>query len=141
MPVTVSYAVWVVIVFLTLGLQACKSLDRADLVGDYVAEYSFGTDRLKLRSDGTYLQEIVVRGDPEKALQSGKWEYDSKSRGPVDHGTILLYGCLGLTDGAGAKRGDYRQPSSICSYPVERESILAGRLQLASNEEHPHRRQ
>ncbi|MBX3235017.1 MAG: hypothetical protein KF814_02595 [Nitrospiraceae bacterium] len=55
--------------------------DQEEIPGTYVAEYEFGTDSLVLKSDGTYAQEIKVKGRAEPLRVTGTWKYDqSESR-------------------------------------------------------------
>ena len=52
-----------------------------EIPGTYVAKFDFGTDTLKLESDGTYIQEIKVKGRSDVLRASGTWRYDQgKSR-------------------------------------------------------------
>lgn len=50
--------------------------DPEEIPGTYVAEYEFGTDRLAVKSDGTYTQEIKAKGRSEPLRTSGNWKYD-----------------------------------------------------------------
>jgi hypothetical protein len=47
-----------------------------EIPGTYRAEYDFGTDSLSLKSDGTCVQEIRVKGRSEVLRAFGTWIYN-----------------------------------------------------------------
>ena len=63
--------------------------DSEEIPGTYVAEYGFGTDSLTLNSDGSYTQEIKVKGRSEPLRASGTWKYD-KNESRVNFSDVYL---------------------------------------------------
>lgn len=64
------------IAFVVLTSGCLFPPNEKEIPGIYVAEYGFGTDSLSLEADGTYTQEIRVKGRLEVLRASGIWEYD-----------------------------------------------------------------
>lgn len=59
---------------LLLVTANCRAPSRSELVGSYKIRYSYGSEELQLRDDGTYVQVVSLdRGG--RASNSGKWEY------------------------------------------------------------------
>ena len=63
-----------------LGLFAIPgcfyAMDNQEVEGSYIAEYEFGTDRLEIKPDGTYTQEIKLKADRTVLRGGGRWKYD-----------------------------------------------------------------
>lgn len=126
---------------LTLLQPACSPPPTpADLPGEYVAYYPFGTARISLRADGTFRQEIARRGHDGTAVATGKWEYEL-SGNRIDLGRVYLYGCMTFADGSGGMRPNYREVSSFCGFPLERENLIGLRLQLFADDEHAYKKE
>ena len=81
-----SWSLYLLHLVASIGLMAIVSgcvlhPDQEEIIGIYIAEYGFGTDSLTLKPDGSYTQEIKVKGRPELLRASGTWKYDqTKSR-------------------------------------------------------------
>jgi hypothetical protein len=89
--------------------------DRDELLGTYVAEYEFGIDKLELKSDGTYTQEVTLQEEGKTIRGDGRWTYD-QARHYIDLEDIYV-----LSDGYGKKSNDYKNlPRGLASYPSER---------------------
>jgi len=106
--------------------------DRDELFGTYVAEYEFGIDELKLKSDGTFTQEITLKEGGKVIRGDGRWTYD-QARHYVDFEDIYV-----LSDGYGNKSSDYKNlPRGLASYPPER-YFWSRRLRLGPDEGTPY---
>ena len=71
--------------------------DRSDLVGVYVAKYPSGTETLTLRPDGTFLQEVTLKGPQGSTPITGvgSWAWDESAQ------RLRLDNCWGVNDGFG----------------------------------------
>ena len=126
---------------LTLLQPACSPpQSAADVQGAYVANYAFGTDRIILRADGTFRQEIAVRSQQDTAVATGTWEYELTGH-RVALGKVYLHGCMTFADGFGRMRPNYRELVPFCAYPLERENFVGPRMQLFADEEHAYKRE
>ena len=106
--------------------------DRDELIGTYVAEYTFGTDKLELKSDGTYAQEITLKEERKVLRGDGRWTYD-QTRNYIDFEDLYV-----LSDGYGNKAPDYKNhPRGLASYPPER-YFWSRRLRLGPDEGTPY---
>jgi hypothetical protein len=117
-----------------MALSSCflGRATREELVGSYVAVYSFGQTRLHLEPDGRFQQELTV-GD-RTLHQSGTWTYDAEGR------WLTLDEALFPDDGYGNPRpdDDMNHPG-LGVYPVERG--LFGRIRLGPDEGAPYRKE
>jgi hypothetical protein len=106
-----------VVYMLVLGtMTACTyPRDATELYGTYVAEYPFGKDRLTLKSNAEYLQEVTIAGKPGVATVTGQWWYDTATH------YLHIENALVVADGFGNLRADYDRPSvGDTILPVER---------------------
>ena len=109
--------------------------DRDELIGTYVAEYTFGTDTLELKSDGTYTQEITLKEERKVLRGDGRWTYDQTSH------YIRFEDLYVLSDGYGNKHDDYKNhPRGLASLPPER-YFWSRRLRLGPDEGAPYNKQ
>ena len=59
---------------LILVLPACSlQVAESDVPGVYVAHFKSGTEKLQLRQDGSFVQEVLVGGVETRNV--GTWEY------------------------------------------------------------------
>ncbi len=70
-----------------------KQLERSDLVGTYVVNYSHGTETLILKQDGSYEQDYMGK-DGKKLANTGTWE----TTGP-SYGNVSLFNAMEFDDG------------------------------------------
>lgn len=118
-----------------LNAGCLYAADKDELLGTYVAEYEFGTDKLELRSDGTYTQEITLKEGEKVIRGDGKWSYD-RSRHYIDFEDLYV-----LSDGYGKKSDAYENlPRGPASYPVAR-YFWSRRLRLGPDEGTPYNKQ
>ena len=88
----------------SLLIASCSRPDRDELYGEYVAEYSFGTQRLILRQDGTYTQVVHVNDVADSIVHSGVWEYWE------EFWDVALVDGLHIQDAWGGLAGGYQTP-------------------------------
>lgn len=106
--------------------------DRDELIGSYVAEYTFGTDKLELKSDGTYTQEITLKEERKVIRGDGRWTYD-RTRQYIDFEDLYV-----LSDGYGNKNDAYKNlPRGLASLPPVR-YFWSRRLRLGPDEGTPY---
>lgn len=122
-----------------LGLIAIPgcfyATDKQEVEGAYIAEYKFGTDRLELKPDGTYTQEITLKDEGIVLRGGGGWEYDEVTH-RVDFEDLYV-----LSDGYGNRADGYEsRPRGIGSFPVER-YFWSRRLRLGPDEGTPYNKQ
>jgi len=68
------------------------SVPTEKLYGTYVSSYPFGTETLRLNSDGTFVQTAAIK-EAKPVTVRGTWEFDpGESR-------ITLHGSLIVSDG------------------------------------------
>jgi hypothetical protein len=130
-----------VISILGLVVSCTNTLDPADIPGEYVATYSFGTDRIVLLDDGRYTQEVAIPEQKVRVFREGHWQRDPPET-PLGHGSVRLGGCVRAADGFGKKRERVSEPM-LCVFPIERDWYVSGRLRLmsAASAEHMHLKQ
>ena len=127
--------VWSLCLAFPLLLSACVRLnvDLSELYGTYLAEYSFGTEKIMLRENGDYVQEVTIISLNKTITHSGEWSYDP------DTERVNLKRCLSVNDGFGRLRDRYSTPlEGGCSLPVERRFFLFGQLRLGPDEGNPY---
>jgi YD repeat-containing protein len=102
--------------------------DRSDLVGVYERKYPSGTERLELREDGTFLQEVILK-DPQDSTpvaRTGTWTFDEQPQ------IVRIPGCMPVY-GAGGINPTFRTDLSDCALPVERQGIFFGPITLSGD--------
>lgn len=120
---------------LILVIGGCH-LDRSTLAGRYVAQHPFGTETVVLNANGTFLQDVRINGASAPLEATGRWEY-VRSDGDVGLGKIELRHCLAVNDGLGALRPGYRLPLAMCTFAVERDRLILGRVVLGGGGSYP----
>jgi hypothetical protein len=133
----VILAAIVMIAILSLGAYITynmffKPIPESELYGTYVVTYdSVGTDKLTIKPDGEYTQEVNVvdvNGIHKTVKNTNHWEYISKSR------TLRLTKALVIDDGFGRLRKDYDIPFLDCaSSSVTRD--LRGQIEISAHSE------
>jgi hypothetical protein len=120
------------VAFVVLTYGCLLHPDPQEMPGTYVAEYNFGTDSLSLKSDGTCLQEIRVKGSLEVLQASGTWNYDQ------DESRIDLSDVYAIQNRY-SDEWDERTVTNRggASYAVERD-VFSRKLRLGPDEGHPH---
>jgi hypothetical protein len=73
-----SISLGILFAALLLAAANCRAPSRSELVGGYKIRYSYGSEELRLNSDGTYVQVISLDRGGLRASNSGKWEYREK---------------------------------------------------------------
>jgi hypothetical protein len=119
--------------FVAFTLMACSMAVKRDKVpGTYIALYPFGTDKIMLNSDGTFVQQVTLSNDAP-ATARGSWKFDAnKSR-------VFLYGSMVVVDGFGNLKADWRTVTSgVDSMDVE---IHWFKIVMGSASTHPYVKQ
>jgi len=75
-----------------------------DLYGAYIAKYSFGTEKLILKPNGEYIQEVSLKDETKTLIHKGNWWYD------VEFNRVSLDNALIVTDISGRLKKDYNVP-------------------------------
>lgn len=106
--------------------------DPKEIPGTYLAEYDFGTDSLRLESDGTYVQEIRVKGRSEVLRASGTWKYD-QAESRIDLSDVYFI------QNRYSDEWDDRTVTNLgrASYPIER-YFFSRKLRFGPDDGHPH---
>ena len=55
-----------------------KPSSAADLYGNFVADYKVASEKLVLNRDGTFAQEVTIKGTGKVNIATGAWSYDPK---------------------------------------------------------------
>jgi hypothetical protein len=117
----------------------CGDVTPDRLVGEWAYSCPAVSGRLVLNGDGTYSQEVSVRGRAETIKNLGAWTL-SPQRGP-DMGRVQLKNCLSVCDGFGKLRKEWDKAFAACSLPVGHEHYLFGRLALGDQDGYPYVKQ
>jgi hypothetical protein len=81
--------------------------------GSYVAPYSYGTERITLNRDGTFLQTVEMHNG-STASAKGTWEF------APNPSYVTLHGALIVDDGFGGVKGTWQTPTTgLVSLDVE----------------------
>ncbi len=123
-------------VFICFFAVGCTPTREVDVFGEYVARYSYGTEKLLLRSDRTYIQEVTVDGEAAASIKEGTWTY-RKGKGALDPARVDLDHCLVVDDGFGRLKPGYKEPfPGICGLPVAHK-FLIGEVYFDRGTSHP----
>ena len=90
-------------------ISGCEPIEESELYGTYVAKYPFGgSEKLVLRADGKYSQEVnvIIDGSTKTLKNSGSWGYD-----PTDK-HLIFKNFLIVVNGFGKLNKDYATPFS-----------------------------
>lgn len=87
----------VVILALLFVLAYCGRFNSSELQGQYVAEYPFGSDRIYLKKDGMYSQQVWFTDDSVAYKTSGEWKFDSTDN------YLTIENAIRITDNFGEK--------------------------------------
>ena len=63
--------------FLTMSCGQVKK--ESLLYGHYIAEYKYATEKVQLKKDGTFVQEISLKSRLSPVKAEGKWRFFSKT--------------------------------------------------------------
>ena len=78
------------IVVLGLMLIGCSmTVPTEEVYGTYVATYPFGTDKITLNRDGTFVQRVEVKDEQPVTVQ-GRWEFDPKESQASFYGAMIM---------------------------------------------------
>jgi hypothetical protein len=73
--------------------------------GTYLARYPYGTDTIKLKPDGSFVQQVSVNQE-KPVFATGRWEFD-----PNDS-RVTFYGVLLVDNGFGNLRNHWELPAA-----------------------------
>lgn len=69
----------VIIGFIIMCFISCAPKNKKEIIGTYIANYDAARERLILQSDGTFIQEVVIKSTKKNIFAKGKWEYDNET--------------------------------------------------------------
>lgn len=94
------------VLFFCLAIFGCSAKVSPEKVyGTYVASYPFGRVTLSLNRDGTFSQQIEIKGEQPLTVR-GQWSYDSQAS------FVHLDGFIIVDAGNGSLSSDWRTPKS-----------------------------
>ena len=90
-----------VLLFLSLGIGMVllRPIQGSQIVGAYVADYSFATENLTIRADHSFSQRVTLKSSNETIETSGTWTYVD-----ADHRVTFIDNFLLSRDGFGRAR-------------------------------------
>jgi hypothetical protein len=110
-------------------IAACSNGPQdSELYGAWVATYENGSQTLTLEKDGTFVQEVRLKGSESPVVNSGTWQHHGPSNQLAE--VVDLENCLGVNDGFGRIRADFATRRGGFSYPIERRFVFAGNRRL-----------
>lgn len=117
---------------LLLLAYGTSTVKKSEIKGVYVANYSFGVEKINLKADGIYFQQMTVNGDQKTYEKSGAWKFDPETN------YITIENCYIIADGFGKLRKDYSVPSNGLSLlPVWRH-IFSRKIYIGTDELTPY---
>jgi hypothetical protein len=102
--------------------------DQSRLSGSYVADYKFAKEKLTIKNDGTFIQEVTLKASSKVNVAKGTWTYIPKiGYFRFDHNFMMVL------DGARRLKPDYAKPrdSGVVLTPARRWFF---RISLGSSE-------
>jgi hypothetical protein len=98
-------------------------VSKSELPGTYSAYYGFATEKLTLKENGEFTQEIKVKANGKIAVTNGTWRFD-----PEDRYIVFSESFMVVANGFGEMVPDFDSPKpGIVIEPVRR---FLGKLQL-----------
>lgn len=107
-----------------LLLSACTPVKEQDLYGTYLAKYLFGSEKLTLNANGTYKQEVTIKGEPKILEHEGRWRFAAEDN------YVELENGLAVQNGFGELSKDYSVPFDGLVLCKIRRSFPLGRIKL-----------
>ncbi|MBI4302554.1 MAG: hypothetical protein HY664_08105 [Chloroflexi bacterium] len=77
---------------------------QSELYGTYVADYKIAKEKLILKDDGTFEQEVTIKKTGGVSVTKGSWTYDPKD------GYVTFHYFIVVLDGFGEFDPGYAQP-------------------------------
>ena len=130
MPIGAKVAV--VLVLLLTGASCETTVPQEEIWGTYVGRLPFGSERITLERDGTFVHKVVVDAPRNVVVRSGRWSYDRETE------RVSLDGCVNWNDGFGRLRPGWdTETDHLCGPPLERAYLWFGTLRIGSDEGYP----
>lgn len=112
--------------FLILSMSSCKS-PKFELPGTYVADYDVAKEKLTLKKDGTYVQEVTLKSNLKVDVSRGRWSYDHETQYVTFEDNFMF-----VLNGHGKLNPDYAQRKRrIFTVPA---GLYFGRMRIGSSE-------
>lgn len=92
------------LLILVLLIPACTPVKEKDLYGTYVAQYSFGIEKLTLDANGDYIQEVTIKAQAKTIIHKGHWRFAPEDK------YVELEKALDVQDPLGNLKKDYDVP-------------------------------
>lgn len=115
----------IMLLMLTVLLQACGPVTERDLYGTYIVNYTFGVEKLTLNANGSYKQEVTIKDDPKTLEHEGRWRFAASDN------YVELENGLDVQTAFGELRKNYSVPFNglvLCkvyrSFPLRRIKLL-----------------
>jgi hypothetical protein len=105
--ILICAALFLVLVFVFLSFTPLlySVSDQSKLYGTYVADNEFVRERLTIKEDGTFIQEVTLKASSKVDTAKGTWTYAAK------HGSFTFdHNFMCVVDAGGRLRADYAQP-------------------------------
>ena len=100
---------------------------ESELFRIYIANYRVAKEKLVLKEDGTFAQEVTVKANSQVATSRGSWRYNATTGYVTFRSGFML-----AVDGSGNLKPDYARPAAgLVILPAE---SFFGRVQLGSDE-------
>lgn len=89
----------------SVTLAGCGVPSKDELPGVYIIKYEFGSERLHLRSDGSFNQALILgEGRTDSLTIAGKWEYANRD------GSVEIRPGIMACDGFGHLKSNFDTP-------------------------------
>ena len=122
-------------VALTILFSSCLKVPLKDIYGTYVAKYSFGIDKIVLKNDGTYFQEVKIYDDPKFYNATGKWKLGNDDEMIT---SLIIEDAFVVSDGYGRFNENFQAQEKGLSRVIIQPQFISRKLELITDEMVPH---
>ena len=117
----------VVIALCSIMFLSRPTINENSLIGAYMCEFSFGTEKLILNKNGEYIQVVKINDNPKTITHKGKWHFAEEDN------YVELKNGLAVQTGFGQLRSDYNIPFNGVVLRKVEPTIFTRHLRLASS--------
>ena len=104
--------------FFVIMVSGCTSKVGHDkVVGNFEVRYTYGTEKLQLHKDRTYVQSVFINGERAPKTNNGRWEFDE------EYSEVILFDAMMVDDGFGRLEPAYWKTVPGASRLAARKSL------------------